>query len=299
LSQDTWKKIELQYVHFELERYHLATLESPTKSPTVEFTKIRKLFLDLELTIGSRSSLMNKMKEFFENLVNYICSQIMSEEVRVTDEKLLELKILYDMLSFFLRHYEHYLPAGYMDEFKEKVEYYQIRIFEETIGVIASLFHSIDVKSKQVINHINGEDRFQKNIPPRIIELCKNFKYISDSNENREISNFKRTEKENEVLAKTPRSQLRENWRPEVDSSISMYPHIRSERVDSSVKRSRLQFENYILQVKTLAFYNSQKNSNQSHNSFPFLLRNSCGMVFDKVKNLDIEINQELLKYTP
>ncbi|KAA1083012.1 hypothetical protein PGT21_022741 [Puccinia graminis f. sp. tritici] len=299
LSQDTWKKIELQYVHFELERYHLETIESPNKSPTTEFMKIRKAFLDLDLTIGSRSTLMYKMKDFFENLVQYISSQIMSQEVRVTDEKLLEFKILYDMLSFFLRHYEHHLPVGFMDEFKKKVEYYQTRIFEETIGVIASLLHSLYMKSKQVINHINGEDGFQKNIPHRILELCKNSKYISDSNENRQISNFEKTEKENDVTGRTPRSQLREHWRPEVDSSISMYPHIRSERVEFSVKRSRLQFENYVLQVTTLAFYNSQKNPNQFRESIPFLSKNLYGMVFEKVKNLDREINQELLKYTP
>ncbi|KAH9451714.1 hypothetical protein Pst134EA_025654 [Puccinia striiformis f. sp. tritici] len=279
LNGDTWRKIEFQYVVICLDRYR-----GITRSPTPEFSRISNYFLRLvSLHPGqAQIGILHSMKPFFESLTRYMSSLIMSHTAPATDGNLLELKILYDIRSFIIKNHEHHLPAGFLKEFESTSEFYKIRIFEETIGMIASTFHSMFIRSKEFLQRVNRRDGTEPNISERILELCQISKSLSDSNLNRQISSFDKSDQDEEVMSIIRQSHI---YKMETKRYKSSLP-FRSDKIQDSVHKCVLQYHKYISQLTINA-------ARQPINPPPtlFLATHAYMIVSQKLKDFDLLIS--------
>ncbi|KAA1130531.1 hypothetical protein PGTUg99_017332 [Puccinia graminis f. sp. tritici] len=292
LDQDTWGKIEFQYVETCLERY-LSTTEYPTK----EFMKLRRSFLELKSTDRKENNLKQITEMFFVELINFISSQMSFEDVHINDEKLLELKILYDMYRFVLKYKKHDLPSQIMEAFQEEVQH-EVRIFEATIILLGSIFHCIYIRSKEFVQKVTQEaNQFNQDIPSLIVELCKSSRYISDSNQKREIPKLDALSEKEKVLLVKLNSIGYQVYHSCVLGQMKSSIPLKSKDIQDSIMRCALIFKCVAEQFVVFDAYKHDSYDLHLPQNVPSLSKNSYRMAFQKVRDFDASISLQLRKY--
>ncbi|KAA1069172.1 hypothetical protein PGT21_015074 [Puccinia graminis f. sp. tritici] len=184
VNKDMWEKIEFNYLNSLVENNSQYAQEQGINQ-NIYFIEIKGHFHELDPQINTPESLQPKIKPFFELLVEYISSQIISEEDFLTDDDLWELKILHGMLFYVIRFHVDDLPARFLQEFMKSNDFYLVRLFEETMGLLSNLFHLFHAVSKDVFQTSKSAQMDE--------ELSEMFNFstlLIDSNQSRNFSNF-------------------------------------------------------------------------------------------------------------
>ncbi|KAI9618198.1 hypothetical protein H4Q26_012546 [Puccinia striiformis f. sp. tritici PST-130] len=191
LDQETWRQIEFDYVISCVEKY-----QERVQQPNLTFNQISEMFSRLRASRDdSQKSIEIKIDDFFEQLVNYISSRITSKldtRERMNDLTLLELKILYDMLSYMMNYHVQDISAECMKDFRGSINFKRVLLFEETVGLVASLYHTAYVTVKEAYHILTSNDEAMKTNEG--LEAAKYLEHnsikLTDSNEHRRVSNF-------------------------------------------------------------------------------------------------------------
>ncbi|KAA1075677.1 hypothetical protein PGTUg99_034520 [Puccinia graminis f. sp. tritici] len=185
VDKDTWEKIEFNCLNSLVEKNSQYNQEQGITHENLYFIEIKRIFDDLNPEVNTPESLQPKIKGFFELLVGYISLQIISEDDFLTDDDLWELKILHGMLIHLIRFHVNDLPPQFLQEFMKSNDFYLVRLFEETMGLLSNLFHFFHVLSKDVFQTSKSALMDE--------ELSEMFNFstlLIDSNQSRNFSNF-------------------------------------------------------------------------------------------------------------
>ncbi|KAA1069174.1 hypothetical protein PGT21_015122 [Puccinia graminis f. sp. tritici] len=191
----TWQKVEFYFLCLLIENQNQEYPSNSVQNPRL--VKIKKLFLELNPEIGPcRKSFKPRIKDLFEALVNYLSSDFIFIDIywhKVSNGKLMEIKLLHGILGYFFRYLSEVLPPHFMEEFKRSDKFHIVRYFEETIGLISTIYHILHARSKDLFNFITPES-----IPNNLENFWIFSTKLTDSNKHRKLSIFHTSEEEQE-----------------------------------------------------------------------------------------------------
>ncbi|POW04445.1 hypothetical protein PSTT_10403 [Puccinia striiformis] len=233
LDHEIWKQIEFDYVLSCVEKY-----QERVRQPNLTFNQISEIFSRLRASRDdSQKSIEIKIDDFFEQLVNYISSRITSKldrRERMNDLMLLELKIL-------------------IDQFRQGL------LFEETVGLVASLYHTAHVTVKEAYHILTSNDEAMKTNEG--LEAAEYLEYnsikLTDSNQHRRVSNFSGKDEKRTTdykhLSDPPIKAPCRYWTDPphgVDPSPLHDAIASSENVQKSIFKTQLQYRRYFNHLK-------------------------------------------------
>ncbi|KNF02897.1 hypothetical protein PSTG_03845 [Puccinia striiformis f. sp. tritici PST-78] len=258
LDQETWRQIEFDYVISCVEKY-----QERVRQPNLTFNQISEIFSRLRASRDdSQKSIEIKIDDFFEQLVNYISSRITSKldtRERMNDLMLLELKILYDMLSYMMNYHVRDISTECMKNFKGSINFVRVLLFEETVGLVASLYHTAHVTVKEAYHILTSNDEAMKTNEG--LEAAEYLEYnsikLTDSNQHRRVSNFSGKDEKRTTdykhLSDPPIKAPCRYWTDPphgVDPSPLHDAIASSENVQKSIFKTQLQYRRYFNHLK-------------------------------------------------
>ncbi|KAA1088949.1 hypothetical protein PGT21_001654 [Puccinia graminis f. sp. tritici] len=179
LDPDTWKNIELDYLHVQL--------SLPRNGNSLKgFSQIKKDFLELSSNRKEFLSEKNyRLEPFFHKLVSYISQLKIMSDFELSRKSFIEIKHLNDMINILVDYYPHRISMAFMQDRKDVSSI--ISTFQESVGLVASLFHSWYIRERLI--------EVEKKTKDPYLDL------LVDLNENRTISRFKEETLQEEVNA--------------------------------------------------------------------------------------------------
>jgi hypothetical protein len=160
------------------------------------------------------------------------------------DLKLVEVKILYDMLEFLLKYYLRFISIKLPDQV-----YYELKVFEEAVGLLGSSSHTIHVRSKGHIPFIRDklDDQEREFLPEEVKNNQRNIlQFLTDSNQHRTISRVYRLTPKRKLTFELERN-LNSFREPEffIGNTINYYLRTRSDVLKQSTNKLMEQHKSY------------------------------------------------------
>ncbi|KAA1123660.1 hypothetical protein PGTUg99_025353 [Puccinia graminis f. sp. tritici] len=187
LQQEAWENIELNVLKVQID----SVLEIPVIFPEDYSEEMKKTMKDVLQIISPKKGELPDIGYFLDKvLLPYIASDSKSVHEEQEVHIILNSKLLYDFLRFFIRYHSKDLPASFIRDILNGSERFRkIRLFEEDIGLYYSMSHSKYVRYQVILNHLSpaSDGRLRHELKHQVNSLI-------DSNENRKISNFEITE---------------------------------------------------------------------------------------------------------
>ncbi|POW01112.1 hypothetical protein PSTT_12699, partial [Puccinia striiformis] len=187
LDHKTWKQIEF---HHLISCVKNCQVQYPD-STDLHITDILDAF---RASNDSTNLLETMMDDLFDTLVNYISSIIVSQDATepMDSSKLLKLKIWYNTYTYFVSYHIQDISAGCMKKFKESRNFSKVLLFEETVGLVASLYHSAHVNLEETQKLLDNQDKARKKneVLAAIRYIWYNPMKLTDSNKNRRVSSL-------------------------------------------------------------------------------------------------------------
>jgi hypothetical protein len=262
LNRETWRSVEAQSIISNSDFFIIEAQKNEA------FQNIHSLFIQLALESNSNThaSSDKTFNRFFTELIHQISSCAHSEIERRNDLQLIEAKILYDMLRFSLRYYSQNLSIPLI----KNQFLYEIKVFEEAVGLLGSSAHMFHVKSKEIFNGIKKvSGHMRKTIPEKIEKHQENiFKYLTDSNQNRESLCLSSPDQEEIKLES--KLDLRYQEKPElmIEYIISHYLSSGLEELENSTMKFKEKYQSYHDSIKLYKLHMKQLTSFDDIGSF-------------------------------
>jgi hypothetical protein len=196
-----------------------------------------------------------KINFLFKSLANYISFWTKMKIEKFEEKHLQEMKMLYDMLTYLLCHHAQDISTEVIQSFNSNSIFYEVRVFEEFVGLIGSAYYLTHARLKNLIHSIidqsDDEHIILQSLPEKISRRYRaTSKYLTDSNQNRKISNLDRLDKEgfknqSKVNTRTPHhSQFI------IQKTINQYVESGSQVLQESAIKWKKQLESYEDSVK-------------------------------------------------
>jgi hypothetical protein len=190
LQPQAWENIELNLLKVHIDS--VTGIQEPIipEDYPEEMKNIMKKFLEIVLPNNGN---LPDMWDFLDViLLPYIASDSHSVLESSIEYIILNSKLLYDVLRFIIRYHSKNLPASFFSDMKGSERLRKICLFEEKIGLCYSATYSEYTRYQVLFKNISPA---YKQHYGHEIERCVNS--LTDSNENRKISNFEITENNN------------------------------------------------------------------------------------------------------
>jgi hypothetical protein len=294
---ESWKWIEFNHLKAQF------TFHPSNSQP---FNSIQTRFLELG-SPDNKNLEVSRIESFFRNLLHYIASQFKSEEA-LEDERLVEFKILYDMLCFMLSYHYKCFSAEFVEDIRNLIIFHEVQLFMEAVGLFSSIMHSIHIRFQEFFN---GTKEFGV-LKEELIQLKRKYKFsnlLTDLNEYRRIPSldFEGDEKkdssdESNFLEFEDFEIEKVNFTSNIRSHIPENLKITSNKIGISIKKCADQFRNYLQKRKILfnqeEYINNPVQKNFSSNYISKAITKTLifeVMFFESFKKLENVVQENLL----
>ncbi|KAH9471999.1 hypothetical protein MJO28_002139 [Puccinia striiformis f. sp. tritici] len=180
LEESTWERVEFTCLKNLITRFL-----SFVDVPELKFVTIKEWFLKVASPDNNRKPHATELEAFLKFLIVHISSH--SEPIRMRNKtsKLIEFKLLYDMLNFTMRYHSSLISTEFWRGIKSSILFRRIRTFEETVGLVSSVVYSTNV-----LREAPRPTTFPEAASHLSTDLLDESNQLVDSNENRQISSF-------------------------------------------------------------------------------------------------------------
>lgn len=149
LTHQTWGKVEFSFLNHEFERFRLS------RKKYGGFIHLKTNIFKVFSFKNTSSARPMQIRVFLEELIHFVTSSL----IRVGPETFAHrrfrstVKLSYNMLSFILRYCHEDIPRNWTEQFKDPNLFDKLKLFEETMGLVSSIFHSVNVRYIIVAKH--------------------------------------------------------------------------------------------------------------------------------------------------
>ncbi|POW07687.1 hypothetical protein PSTT_08078 [Puccinia striiformis] len=240
LNQETWERIEFDCLKARITSHaSTASLSQPS------FASLRDSFLE-SASPDKKELRDSQLESFMIDMMIHVSSQSRLEPMSKDIRKLSQLKHLYDMWGFINRYCGSHISQQYIRESR-----HFIRLFEEAIGLLSSVIHSILLRKKAyqeefAVRGLAG--------PPKVSrhELIG----LMDSNQEntRKVSYFNGI---NDQYQLSLDSQHQINYSSDlfefkIKPQIPQLSHIKPFEIENSIEKVKDQYRKFYIQLKIL-----------------------------------------------
>jgi hypothetical protein len=244
LTEDAWKNIELSNIIYNAGGFLKGNPGNHY------FDLMCQSFA--ALAIGPNSSanpiIVQPMETFFPLLMQHISSCTKTDMKKMPNSQLAMVKIVYDMLRHTLRYHSKDIPQ------LPTINFYEMRVFEEAVGFLGSSAHTLNVRSKEILESISELDNEPKQFLP---EMIAQQNYLTDSNQNRKISNLDQLNQP--LMTFNLRNDPNYLHYPEIMNEFLLNDYLNAEREDLRKSASKL-VEQYKSYRDSVALFKSHVN---------------------------------------
>ncbi|KAA1087080.1 hypothetical protein PGT21_021384 [Puccinia graminis f. sp. tritici] len=149
LEEDSWKRIEFDFLKDQLETY----LNDPVKNSHTDSTEpSMDIFIHYFLALVSPENInfsAETVEDFMEDILYYLKTAINTEIAKllpIETQSLIETKLAREMIAFIIHHHKDQIANSIMKNKQGTRLYQDMRAIEEAVGLLSSVYHSIYVR---------------------------------------------------------------------------------------------------------------------------------------------------------